>query len=152
MITQKVNNWKMILIFLTVILSRGVLYAAPDWVPQEKRDAYDRVIESAKEYAAILKADPQIIDSQVKKKIKQKNGSYKKGIFLVSKVKRGTLITDVIIEIDQNEEIKNIRLKDGKVVVDYQSKTPATTKDKLLYGGIGGLSGALLTLLLVVLI
>lgn len=125
--------------------------AAPSWVPKEKREQFDRVIARAKEYAVILKADPKIVDAKVLKKIKDKNGKTKKGIFFVATVKRATLKTEFILEIDSNENIKEIKMDGDKVVIEYESKT-SSLGDKIKYGGIGATGGALLTLLLILLI
>ncbi len=125
---------------------------APKWVPKEKRAQFDKVIAQAKEYAKILKADPKIVSTKVVKKYKQKNGKTKKGIFFIVIVQRATLKTEIVLEIDSNENIKDIRMDGDKLVIEYETKKTSSVKDKVKYGGIGGVMGILLTVLLVLLI
>jgi hypothetical protein len=154
MTKKKVNKLKKILMICLVssfYLLPQLVQAAPNWVPKEKREQFDRVITQAKEYAKVLKTDPKIVKTKVVKEIKDANGKTQKGIFFIATVQRATLKTDIVLEIDSNENIKDIRMDGDKLIIEYKSKT-LNTKDKVKYGAAGGAAGGLIVLLLVLLI
>lgn len=74
----------------------NVLSAAPNWVPIQKADAFDRTMQDSKDYEVVLRADYEITACEIKPE------------YVVVRIKRGVLVGDFYDKVQADKcEFKN---------------------------------------------
>ncbi len=112
--------------------------AAPEWVPPDLRGQYDRVISSAREYSAILRADPELVGCKLE------------GEYLIITERRATLESE--IKIGPLKGVKSARVSGGKIHIEFSGSQPQKSKEMFKFFGAGMGAGSILTVMCILII